>query len=86
MTALTQEQFEERMVDVPEGAFRDLVTEIMEAFGEKEGIELDRIQVAALTERLLAMSETIESQVNYIGELQEEVERCKKQSKIWTPE
>lgn len=86
MTALSREQFEELMADVPENGFKDLIPELMEAFANKEDFELSRKELAALVERLLGMADTIESQVNHIGELQKEVEECKKQSKLWTPE
>ncbi len=87
MTALSQAQFEELMEDVPEDGFKDLVPLLMEAFAQKEEYDLTRIEVAVLVERLLGMADTIEQQVTYIGELQEQLEEAKAfKEKIWTPD
>lgn len=88
---ITPEKFDELVEDLPEDGFRTVVPLLMESFEKKRGRTLDPTQVGSLAVGILEMSATIESQINYIGELQKELQECQEKaskglSRLWTPE
>lgn len=87
MTALTEEEFNKLTEDIPEDGFRTLVPLIMESFSKGRGRTLDKVQTAALAVGLMEMSATVDNQITYIGELQQELKECqeKTKSKLWKP-
>lgn len=87
---LTPEELEARAAEIPEDGFRNLLPLIMQSFDKNKGRTLDPIQVGALALALLEMSATIDAQVTYIGQLQQEIEEWKtkeqEKSRLWTPQ